>query len=146
MTDQRPVLDQVDIIVRDMDAAVAFYRRLGIDVADTPSPWSDTHRETVMPGNIVLHLDNVKHTHQWNRGWPGAAGSGACVVGFKFASREEVDGVYADLVSAGYRGQQEPYDAFWGSRYAVIEDPDGNAVGMMSPSDPARRSEPPLPV
>lgn len=146
MPDQRPVLDQVDIIVSDMEAAVAFYRRLGIEVADTPPPWTDTHRETVMPGNIVLHLDNVRHTRQWNRGWPGSGGGGACVVGFKFASREEVDRVYADLASAGYRGQQEPYDAFWGSRYAVIEDPDGNAVGMMSPSDPARRGEPPRPV
>jgi uncharacterized glyoxalase superfamily protein PhnB len=146
MTDQGPVLDQVDIIVRDMDAAVAFYRRLGIEVQDTPPPWTDTHRETVMPGNIVLHLDNVQHTRQWNRGWPGSGGSGSCVVGFKFVSRDEVDRVYADLVSAGYHGQQEPYDAFWGSRYAVIQDPDGNAIGMMSPSDPARRGEPPAPI
>ena len=113
MAQQGPVLDQVDIIVRDMDAAVAFYRRLGIDVADTPAPWTNTHRETVMPGNIVLHLDNVRHTRQWNHGWPDSGGSGACVVGFKFVSRDEVDRVYADLVGAGYHGQQEPYDAFW---------------------------------
>ena len=71
-----------------------------------------------------------------------SGGSGACVVGFGFPSRDEVDRVYADLIGAGYRGQQEPYDAFWGSRYAVIEDPDGNAIGMMSPSDPARRTTP----
>ena len=60
-----------------------------------------------------------------------------CVLGFKFASRDEVDRVYADLTGAGYRGQQPPYDAFWGARYAVVEDPDGNAVGLMSPIDPA---------
>jgi uncharacterized glyoxalase superfamily protein PhnB len=145
MADQRPVLDQVDIIVRDMDAAVAFYRRLGIEVADTEPQWADQHRETVMPGNIVLHLDNVTHTRQWNRGWPDAGGSGSCIVGFKFATRDEVDRVYADLVSGGYRGQEEPYDAFWGARYAVIEDPDGNAIGMMSPMDPARRTTPTAP-
>ena len=50
--------------------------------------------------------------------------------------------IYADLVAAGYRRQQPPYDAFWGARYAVIEDPDGNAVGIMSPVDPDRRSQP----
>ena len=44
------------------------------------------------------------------------------------------------VTGAGYRGQQPPYDAFWGARYAVVEDPDGNAVGIMSPSDPDRRS------
>jgi uncharacterized glyoxalase superfamily protein PhnB len=64
------------------------------------------------------------------------------VLGFKVDSRERVDEIYADLVAAGYRRQQPPYDAFWGARYAVIEDPDGNAVGIMSPVDPDRRSQP----
>ena len=63
------------------------------------------------------------------------------VLGFKVGSRERVDEIYADLVAAGYRGQQPPYDAFWGARYAVIEDPDGNAVGIVSPVDPGRRSQ-----
>jgi uncharacterized glyoxalase superfamily protein PhnB len=62
------------------------------------------------------------------------------VVGFRVASRDDVDRLYADMTGAGYRGQQPPYDAFWGARYAVVEDPDGNAVGIMSPSDPDRRS------
>jgi len=47
--------------------------------------------------------------------------------------------VFGDLTGAGFRAQQAPYDAFWGARYAVVEDPDGNAVGLMSPSDPDRR-------
>ena len=142
MARQRPLLNQVDIIVKDMDAAVAFYRRLGIEVPDATPPWDQLHRETVTAGDIVLHLDHVDHTLEWNRGWPGSAGSGACVIGFGFGSRDEVDRVYADLIEAGYRGQQEPWDAFWGARYAVIQDPDGNAIGMMSPSDPARRTTP----
>jgi uncharacterized glyoxalase superfamily protein PhnB len=62
------------------------------------------------------------------------------VLGFKVESRERVDEIYRDLVESGYRGKQEPYDAFWGARYAVVEDPDGNAVGIMSPVDPAMRS------
>jgi uncharacterized glyoxalase superfamily protein PhnB len=47
------------------------------------------------------------------------------------------------VTGAGYGSQQPPYDAFWGSRYAIVEDPDGNAVGLMSPVDPTRRSTPP---
>ena len=61
------------------------------------------------------------------------------VLGFAFPSREAVDATYADLVAAGYKAQQAPFDAFWGARYAVVEDPDGNAVGLMSPVDPNRR-------
>ena len=36
----------------------------------------------------------------------------------------------------------EPIDAFWGARYAVVNDPDGNHVGIMSPSDEEHRSVP----
>jgi uncharacterized glyoxalase superfamily protein PhnB len=38
---------------------------------------------------------------------------------------------------------QPPWDAFWGARYAIVEDPDGIAVGLMSPISPDRRSPPP---
>jgi hypothetical protein len=38
---------------------------------------------------------------------------------------------------------QPPFDAFWGARYAIVEDPDGNHIGLMSPSDPALRTAPP---
>jgi hypothetical protein len=36
---------------------------------------------------------------------------------------------------AGYVIHLEPIDAFWGARYAIIDDPDGNHIGIMSPSD-----------
>ena len=58
-------------------------------------------------------------------------------------SREAVDEVYADLTAAGYVGLQPPHDAFWGARYAIVEDPDGIAVGLMSPISPDFKSVPP---
>ena len=60
-------------------------------------------------------------------------------------TREAVDEVYGRVVSTGYRSQKECTDAFWGARYAIVEDPDGNAVGIMSPIDPTRRRPPPAP-
>jgi len=59
------------------------------------------------------------------------------------ALRDDVDVRYAQLTGTGYAGRQPPYDTFWGARYAIVEDPDGNEVGLMSPSDPVRRSAPP---
>ena len=67
------------------------------------------------------------------------------MIGFRVERRETVDAIYADLVAHGAVGQQPPWDAFWGARYAVVEDPDGNAVGIMSAMDPARRSPAPDP-
>jgi len=74
-----------------------------------------------------------------------AAGAAGIVIGFRVPSRDAVDQTYEDLTSAGYGGQQSPYDAFWGARFAVVEDPDGNSVGLMSPIDPAHRTAPPAP-
>lgn len=67
------------------------------------------------------------------------------VIGFKLESRAAVDEMFARLTAAGHGVRQEPWDTFWGARYAVVEDPDGNAVGLMSPIDPDRRSESPDP-
>ncbi|MGH9211315.1 MAG: VOC family protein [Acidimicrobiales bacterium] len=138
-----PVLDQVNLIVRDMDAMVAFYRRLGLKIDDAPAPW-DRHHRTAGPGEgLDLDLDSGQFAAMWNRGWP-EGGAGA-VIGFRLPDREAVDRVYKDLAGAGYTGQQPPYDAFWGARYAIVEDPDGNSVGLMSPADPERRTRPPAP-
>jgi catechol 2,3-dioxygenase-like lactoylglutathione lyase family enzyme len=138
---ERPVFDQVNIVVRDMAASTEFYRRLGLELPEQ-GPWNTYHRSATTRAGLDLDFDTVEFTRKWNAGWPGRAGGGV-VVGFKVAARDAVDAIHADMVEAGYRSQQEPYDAFWGSRYAVIEDPDGNAVGIMSPMDDDYRSAPP---
>ena len=136
-----PVLDQINLVVSDMEATVAFYRRLGLDIPDTDPAFQAHHRSARLPGGIDFDIDSVEFARHWDKGWR----SGAGVIGFKLSSREEVDAVYADLTSAGYLGQQEPYDAFWGARHAIVEDPDGNPVGLTSPIDPARRRPPGFP-
>lgn len=136
-----PILDKVNIVVSDIDASVAFYRRLGLEIPDTLPEYQPHHRSARQPGDIDIDFDSTAFARHWNAGSQGST----AVLGFSVASREQVDAVYADLTGAGYQGQQEPYDAFWGARYAVVEDPDGNAVGIMSPIDPDRRSDPGFP-
>jgi uncharacterized glyoxalase superfamily protein PhnB len=58
-------------------------------------------------------------------------------------SRAEVDRLYSELVGAGHAAHQPPYDAFWGARYAIVEDPDGYPVGLMSPIEEERKFWPP---
>jgi catechol 2,3-dioxygenase-like lactoylglutathione lyase family enzyme len=139
MSEDRPVLDQVNLVVRDMDAALEFYRRLGVAIPDRDPAWDAHHRSANTPGGIDFDLDSQKFGAMWNA---GATGPGP-VLGFRVPSRASVDRLHAELTGAGYRSQQEPYDAFWGARYAVVEDPDRNAVGIMSESDEAYRTAPP---
>ena len=136
-----PVFDQFNLVVGDMEASVAFYRLLGTEVPDVPEEWGPHHRTVSAPGGLDLDLDSAEFAAKWNPGWRGGMG----VLGFKVSSREEVDLRYAALTGAGYRSEQPPHDAFWGSRYAIVEDPDGNPVGLMSPADPAFQSPTPAP-
>jgi uncharacterized glyoxalase superfamily protein PhnB len=143
VTDVRPVLNQLNIVARNFDATVAFYRRLGVDVPDTPaSPDGIRHAEVTLANGFVLEFDNLALARVYNAAWRKADSSRA-LIGFSVPTREAVDALYAELTAAGYDGRQPPYDTFWGARYAVIADPDGNDVGIMSPLDNARRSWPP---
>jgi Glyoxalase/Bleomycin resistance protein/Dioxygenase superfamily len=92
------------------------------------------------PATVDLDFDSGEFARHWDAGHSGRA-----VFGFRVSSRERVDGLYSDLTTFGYVGQQPPYDAFWGARYAIVEDPDGNPVGIMSPVDPDLRSRPDFP-
>ncbi len=144
MTRKPAVFDQLNIVVRDMEAAVDFYGRLGIEIPDTLPEWQAHHRTAELEGGGVdLDFDSAAFTPQWNAGWPAA--QAGVVVGFRVATREDVDDLYEELTGAGHTGQQPPYDAFWGARYAIVEDPSGNAVGLMSPVDPARATRPAAP-
>ncbi|HEY3981351.1 MAG TPA: VOC family protein [Streptosporangiaceae bacterium] len=136
-----PMFDQLNLVVSDMEATVTFYRRLGLDIPDTDPDFQDHHRSARLPGGLDLDFDSAEFARRWDAGLKSAR----AVVGFRVPSRERVDSLYADLTGAGYAGQQPPFDAFWGARYAVVEDPDGNPVGIMSPADPARRSAPGFP-
>lgn len=141
-----PVFDQVNLVARDLDATLAFYRRLGVDVPEA-RVWRTAsgahHAEVAMPNGVTLEFDSVALARHYNRGWRPPAGGSHGVIGFKLASRQAVDDTYAALTAAGHAGAQPPYDAFWGARYAVVEDPDGVCVGLMSPIDDARRAAPP---
>ena len=51
---------------------------------------------------------------------------------FKCESPALVDALYERVVKSGYGGHKTPWDAFWGQRYAVVVDPDGNLVDLFA--------------
>jgi catechol 2,3-dioxygenase-like lactoylglutathione lyase family enzyme len=149
MSPSNPTLSQVNVISADPAASIAFYRRLGIAVPDdavwrTPTGIHHANAGGASGSGIGLEIDSIAFGRIWNSGWRGRDDlRGRLVLGFRVASRAAVEEIYADLTGAGYAGLQTPYDAFWGARYAVIEDPDGIAVGLMSPVSAQFRSAPP---
>lgn len=144
MSDVRPALNQLNIVASDFDKALAFYRRLGVPVPNgSTSPDGIRHAEVTLANGLVLEFDNLALARVYNAAWRTPEGSSRALLGFSLPTREAVDATYAELTAAGYQGRQPPYDTFWGARYAVVADPDGNDVGLMSPLDDSRRSWPP---
>ena len=123
-------LDLIGIVVQDMAKSLAFYRRLGLDVpADT---YAEGHVETTLPGGLRLAWDTVETIKSFDPGWTPPSGGVRIGLAFLCDSPAEVDQMYATLTGLGYEGHKEPWDAFWGQRYAVIHDPDGNSVDLFA--------------
>ncbi len=140
MSDGPPKLTMLNLVVADMRASLDFYRRLGtVASGEADGP----HAELSMPDGFSLELDTAESARLWHAGVRADPGTGHVVIGFALASREAVDARYAELTAAGYEGRQPPFDAFWGSRYAIVADPDGNDVGLMSPAEESMRTWPP---
>jgi uncharacterized glyoxalase superfamily protein PhnB len=140
----KPVLNGINLIVKDMAASVDFYRCLGVEISDDAIWQSESgghHVALAMPSGVGFDLDSEALARSYNAGW--TPDSPRCLIGFDVAERDAVDAAYARLACAGYDGLQEPYDAFWGARYAIVRDPDGNHVGIMSAVDDQLRSDPP---
>jgi catechol 2,3-dioxygenase-like lactoylglutathione lyase family enzyme len=135
-------LSQVNLVVRDMPRSLAFYRRLGLTIDEGSDPaWARHHASCRTTDGVRLEFDSQAFAQQW--GWQGSPGGSMAVLFFDVPTREDVDRVFAELTQAGARVHKAPEDAFWGQRYAMVEDPDGNVVGVMSPRDDTRRSAPP---
>ena len=148
MSSEKPTFNQVNLVVDDMDAAVAFYQALGMQVRFDGGEWpmgsGARHVALNNDDGVIFELDNLAMARIYHGGWrsPGVE-ERPVVLGFSLASREAVDDTYRALTDVGYLGRQEPYYAFFGARYAIVRDPAGNDVGLMSPIDQHRRFTPP---
>jgi catechol 2,3-dioxygenase-like lactoylglutathione lyase family enzyme len=147
MSDARPVLDQINLLTDDFEASLAFYRRLGIDLPEGGvfrTSGAAHHVNAVTEAGASFDLDSTTFAQVWNSGWRGREDlNGRVLVTFRFDTRAGVDARYADLTRAGFASLHPPTDAFWGVRFAAVEDPSGLAVGLMSPAEASRRARPP---
>jgi catechol 2,3-dioxygenase-like lactoylglutathione lyase family enzyme len=124
-------LSLVELVVADMAATLAFYRRLGLDIPAGAD--QEPHVDVALSGGIRLAFDTEDTIKSFDPGWSRPEGKGHRVaLAFGCDSPAAVDAAYADLTGAGYEGHLPPWDAFWGMRYAVLHDPDGNPVDLFA--------------
>ncbi|MFD3942558.1 VOC family protein [Streptomyces sp. NPDC058579] len=128
-----PRLDVIGLVVADMAASLAFYRRLGLDVpaeADT-----QPHVEAALPGGMRIAWDTEEVIRSFDPAWSRPEGGDRIGLAFLCDSPQEVDATFEALVAAGYQGHLKPWDAVWGQRYAVVLDPDGCGVSLFAQAE-----------
>lgn len=126
-----PRFDAIGLVVSDMAASVAFYRRLGF--AFPAGAESEPHAEAELPGGLRLLLDTEETVRSFHPGWRAPTGGSRAGLALRCSDPAEVDAVYEEMLEAGHHGELKPWDAFWGQRYATVHDPDGNGVDLFAP-------------
>ena len=124
-------LEVIGLVVQDMAASLAFYRGLGLEIPEGAE--SEGHVEAPLGGGLRLAWDTVEVIRSFDPEWTAPSGGSRVGLAFAFASPAEVDAKYRELTDAGHAGHKEPWDAFWGHRYAIVHDPDGNSVELFAP-------------
>ena len=109
-----PRLNAIGIVTSNMGRSIEFYRVLGLDVPETPDEG---------------HVDSEDVIRSFRPDWMRQAGNQVALA-FECESPADLDQVYARVVAAGFDGEKEPWDAFWGQRYAQLLDPDGVPVDL----------------
>ncbi len=122
-----PHLDAIGIVSSDLDRSRAFYKLLGVEIAE-----GNDHVEAKFPNGTRLMFDTEDVMQSFRPEWQRATGN-QVTLAFACESPAEVDEVYARVVAAGFHGEKEPWDAFWGYRYAQLADPDGAPVDLFAP-------------
>jgi catechol 2,3-dioxygenase-like lactoylglutathione lyase family enzyme len=123
-------LDLVGIVARDMGASLSFYRRLGLDIPEGVE--DESHVEATTPSGLRVAWDNAELIRQIDPEWTEPSGGHRVALAFLCPSPTDVDAKYEELAALGH-GHKEPWDAFWGQRYASMKDPDGNQIDLFAP-------------
>ncbi len=133
----QPRLLGVYLFVRDLPRALAFYERLGLTIERV----SGMFARATMANGVTIEFGTSALTQSYDPGWQAPSGPATNTINFELSSPDAVDAMYAALTRAGYVGHLAPCDALWGARFALVDDPDRNVVGLHSPRDRSAERE-----
>lgn len=122
-------LNLIGIVVKDMAASLRFYGLLGVEIPSNLE--AEPHVEVVLAGGLRLAWDSQEMIEGIYPDWVEPTGQ-RMTLAFLCDSPAAVDALYAQVLQNGYLGHKAPWDAFWGQRYAVVVDPDGNLVDLFA--------------
>jgi uncharacterized glyoxalase superfamily protein PhnB len=123
-------LNAVSVTTANFEMAARFYALLGFAF---PAFEPDAkHLEAIAaPGEVRLLIDDRPMMKSLTGKDPAPATHSTFAI--KCESPADVDTAVAAIKAAGFTVVTEPWDAFWGQRYAVVADPDGYMSDLFAP-------------
>lgn len=123
-------IDAVAVSSSDFKQTVTFYRALGFEFPDYTA--EEQHLEAITtPGAVRLMIDAKALMTELIGEAPRPGNHSAFAI--RYDSPQEVDAAAKRVKAAGFTLATPPWDAFWGQRYAVAQDPDGYRVDLYAP-------------
>jgi predicted lactoylglutathione lyase len=121
-------LAMIVLEVRDLDASIEFYRRLGLKVPDPANGRPVTvHRM----GSGVSFLLTTAFASRYDPNFERPAGGYQQLLEFFVGEDAKVRDVWSTLTGLGYHGRMPPTKTA-GPYAAMVDDPDGNVVLLTS--------------
>jgi uncharacterized glyoxalase superfamily protein PhnB len=126
----KPVLDAVAVSARNMERAIEFYELLGFSFEGGFK--TEDHVEPVRrAGEPRLMIDSAALMEKLTGEAPRAPNHS--IFAMLCETPAEVD-IYSDKIeAAGFEIKTQPWDAFWGQRYATVIDADGYRIDLFAP-------------
>lgn len=123
-------LHTISITVKDLGKSLSFYRTLGLAIPEGQD--QEHHVEYSDENGYIIDFIPENTMLQTDPNWKAPIGQKRIGLQFSCSSSEEVDSTYQKLIDAGHPSFKEPWDAFWGQRFAQVIDPDGNNVSFFA--------------
>jgi len=120
-------LSAIGVTSSNMQKTINFYSLLGFGFPELKS--EDQHIEAIVTeGSIRLMIDSDKLIKDMLGEDPKPGNTS--VFALEYSSPAEVDAIVGKVAQAGFAVVKQPWDAFWGQRYAIVSDPDGHKVDL----------------
>jgi|LakMenEpi03Aug12_release.lakeMendotaPanAssembly.Ray.scaffolds.fasta_scaffold304023_3 uncharacterized glyoxalase superfamily protein PhnB len=127
-------LNAIGVVSSNIPRSIEFFTLLGISFpTDGSCEASADHTEAVLPSGLRLMLDSESLVRSLNPNWDWPPeNSQTTLLAFDCVSPTNVDAVFQLIVNAGFTSATDPWDAFWGQRYAQVRDQDGNTYDLFA--------------
>lgn len=86
-----------------------------------------------MPNGLRVAFDTIATMQSFDPHFDASARGHGVSLAFLCDDPADVDATFTSMVAAGAEPHLEPWDAFWGQRYAALRDPDGNTIDLFAP-------------